>query len=489
VGDERLSLLLDLGSMLHREVVLDDLLQQIGRRVAAALGAERATVFVVDAATGELRSRIADLPELREIRLAPGQGVAGHVAQTGRPVLVEDTAKNPHWYPEVDRATGFHTRNMLAVPILDARRATRGVVQVINKVEGSFSGQDEAFLSALAGQIALAFDWTTLRPDGAPRGVVVRGPYNHIVGDSAAMNRVYGAMQRVAGTDATVLLLGETGVGKGLVARALHANSRRASGPFITVDCTTLPGSLIESELFGHEKGAFTGADRRVAGRVEQADGGTLFLDEIGELAPAAQAKLLRLLQDRCFERVGGRETVQVDVRILTATHRDLVAEVARGTFRQDLFYRLRVVEISLPPLRERGPREIEALARHFLGVYARRHQRPRLDLSPAALTALFHHRWPGNVRELEHSIERAVVLCDAPAISPEHLGLLALPTSSPAPEEGVLLPHGLSLDEAAQRYTEATLAHCGGNQSEAARRLGVGRNTLARRKDRMGPR
>jgi putative methionine-R-sulfoxide reductase with GAF domain len=176
VGDERLSLLLDLGLMLYREVVLDDLLQQIGRRVAAALGAERATVFVVDAATGELRSRIADLPELREIRLAPGQGVAGHVAQSGRPVLVEDTAKNPHWYPEVDRATGFHTRNMLAVPILDARRATQGVVQVINKVEGSFSGQDEAFLSVLAGQIALAFDWTTLRPDGAPRGVVVRGP-------------------------------------------------------------------------------------------------------------------------------------------------------------------------------------------------------------------------------------------------------------------------------------------------------------------------
>ncbi|MCS6901620.1 MAG: sigma 54-interacting transcriptional regulator, partial [Polyangiaceae bacterium] len=203
--------------------------------------------------------------------------------------------------------------------------------------------------------------------------------------------------------------------------------------------------------------------------------------------APTAQAKLLRLLQDRCFERVGGRETVQVDVRILTATHRDLVAEVAQGSFRQDLFYRLRVVEITLPPLRERGSREIEALARHFLGIYARRHQRPRLDLSPAALSALFQHRWPGNVRELEHSIERAVVLCDGPTIHPEHLGLLALPSEAPTSEDGVLLPYGLSLDEATQRYIKATLARCGGNQSEAARRLGVGRNTLARRKERMG--
>jgi len=484
VGDERLSLLLDLGSMLHREVGLDDLLTQIGSRVAAALSAERATVFVVDAATGELRSRIADLPEIHEIRLAPGQGVAGRVAQSGRPILVEDTAKDPRWYPAVDKATGYQTRNMLAVPILDGRRATRGVVQVINKTP-AFTAQDHDFLSTLAGQIALAFEWTTLRPDGAPRGVVVRGPYNHIVGDSPAMQRVYAPMQRAAATDATVLLLGETGTGKGLVARAIHANSRRAGGPFVTVDCTALPATLIESELFGHEKGAFTGADRRVPGRIEGADGGTLFLDEIGELAPAAQAKLLRVIQERRFERVGGRDAVAVDVRIVAATHRDLAADVQRGVFRQDLFYRLRVVEILLPPLRDRGPREVEALARHFLGVHARRHQREGIELGPAALAALAAHRWPGNVRELEHSIERAVVLCDADVIGPEHLGLLP-PPAAPAPE-GVLLPHGLTLDEASQRYVEATLDACHGNQSEAARRLSVGRNTLARRRTRQG--
>jgi DNA-binding NtrC family response regulator len=495
VRDDRLSLLLDLGAMLHREVGLDALLAEIGTRIARALEAERATVFVVDAATGELRSHIAILPELSEIRLSPGQGIAGTVAKTGKPINLGDASSDPRWSPAVDRKTGYRTRNMLAVPILDVRRATRGVVQVINKQKGPFTEQDEAFLSTLAAQIALAFEWTTLRPDGAPRGVWLRGPYNHIVGDSPAMQAVYDKLARAAGTDATVLLLGETGTGKGLLARAIHANSPRKDGPFGAVDCTTLPGTLIESELFGHERGAFTGADRRVPGRIEGADGGTLFLDEIGELAPVAQAKLLRLLQERRFERVGGRETIQVDVRVIAATHRELGAEVASGGFRQDLFYRLRVVEILLPPLRARGQAEVVALARHFLGLYARRHRRDGLWLDDASLEALAAHRWPGNVRELEHSIERAVVLADGPEITPDHLGLASgSPQSAGArgaggaggagaqASAGVVLPHGMTLEEAERRYAEATVAACGGNQSEAARRLGVGRNTLARK-------
>jgi Nif-specific regulatory protein len=483
VRDDRLSLLLDLGALLHREVGFDALLGEIATRVAHALEAERATIFVVDAASGDLRSHLAVLPELPEIRLAPGQGIAGTVAQTGKTINVTDAATDPRFYPAIDRATGYRTRTILAVPILDGRRATRGVVQVINKHSGPFSPQDEAFLAALAGQIALAFEWTTLRPDDAPRGVVVRGPYNHIVGDSPAMKIVYERLARAAATDATVLLLGETGTGKGLVARALHANGKRASGPFATVDCTSLPSTLIESELFGHERGAFTGADRRLPGRVEGAQSGTLFLDEIGELAPSAQAKLLRLLQERRFERVGGRETVEVDVRVIAATHRDLAKEVEAGTFRQDLFYRLRVVEIELPPLRRRGAPEIEALARHFLGLYCRRHGKAGLTLGSAAIEALGAHRWPGNVRELEHAIERAVVLADSVELTPEHLGLGA--SGPPSARDGVVLPHGLTLEEAGARYVAATLAACGDNQSEAARRLDVGRNTLARR---IGP-
>ncbi|MCU0683359.1 MAG: sigma-54-dependent Fis family transcriptional regulator [Polyangiaceae bacterium] len=480
--DDRLSLLLELGAIIHREVGLDALLDALADRVARALGAERATIFLVDAATGELRSRVAVPRELPEIRLLPGQGLAGAVAEGGRPLRVVDPASDPRWCADVDRRTGYTTRSMLAVPVLDARKATRGVVQVINKLEGAFSEQDEIFLATLANQIALAFEWTTLRPDGAPRGVWLRGPYNHIVGDSEAMQAVYRRLERAAATDATVLLTGETGTGKGLVARAIHANSRRSGGPFAVVDCTTLPSGLVESELFGYERGAFTGAERRTPGRVEAAQRGTLFLDEIGELPPPAQAKLLRLLQERRFERVGGRETIEVDVRIVAATHRDLSAEVARDRFRSDLFYRLRVVEIALPPLRERGPAEVVALARHFLSLYVRRHDREGVALGPAALAALAAHRWPGNVRELEFAIERAVVLVEGSTILPEHLGLSAVALPGAAPADGIVLPPGLTLDEAARRYAEATLEACGGNRTEAARRLGVGRNTLARK-------
>ena len=368
--EHKLSLLLDLGAMLAREVELDALLSALGTRIARALRAERATVYLVDAATGELRSRVADLPELEEIRLPVGRGIAGSVAESGEVVNVADAAADPRHFSGVDRATGYTTRTILAAPIRDARRAIRGVVQVLNKNEGVFTAEDEAFLLALASQVAQAFEGTTLRPDArSPRGVALRGPFNHIVGGSPALRKVYEQIARAAATDATVLLRGETGVGKGLFARAIHANCKRHAKPLVTIDCTTLPAALVESELFGHERGAYTGADQRVPGKVEIAEGGTVFLDEVGELPASAQAKLLRFLQDRTFERVGGRVTLQADVRIVAATHRELEQQVTRGEFRQDLFYRLRVVEISIPTLRERGGEEIVALARHFLGI------------------------------------------------------------------------------------------------------------------------
>jgi DNA-binding NtrC family response regulator len=486
--EHKLSLLLELGALLAQEVDLDALLGDIGSRVARAMRAERATVFVVDAATGDLRARIADLPDVPELHLARGIGIAGWVAESGEVLNLIDAARDPRHFAGVDRATGFTTRTLLSVPVRDGRRATRGVLQVLNKHGGSFSPEDETFLQALANQVAMAFDRTTLRPaEGTARGVQVRGLFNHIVGSSPAVRGVYEQVTRAAAVDATVLLRGETGAGKGLFARAIHANSRRRAGPFVTVDCTTLPDALVESELFGHEKGSFTGADRRVLGKVDAADGGTLFLDEVGELTPAVQARLLRFLQDHAFERVGGRATIKVNVRVLTATHRDLAALVADGRFRQDLFYRLRVVEITVPPLRDRGGDEVIALAEHFLEVFTRRYGRPGLRLSPASGLALRAHDWPGNVRELEHTIERAVVLSPDESITAEHLGLPvrrgpALEAPASVRAEGVLLPLGLSLAEVEARYVEATLRACGNNRSQAARVLGVGRNTLRRK-------
>ena len=484
--EHKLSLLLDLGALLNREVDLDALLETIGARIARAMRAERGTVYLVDAATGELRARVTEEPALKEIRLSAGQGVAGWVAATGQTARLDDARSDPRHFGGVDRETGFVTRTLLALPVRDGRGVTRGVLQVLNKRAGAFDDDDVTFLRLLATQVSQALERTTLRAgaDDA-RGVTVRGVFNHIVGSSAPMRGVYELVTRAASVDATVLLGGETGTGKGLFARAIHANSRRREGPFITVDCTTLPEALVESELFGHERGSFTGADRRARGKVESAEGGTLFLDEVGELPLAMQSKLLRFLQERAFERIGSSVTQTADVRIVAATHRDLAALVTEGRFRRDLYYRLRVLEIEVPALRARGGDEVLRLAEHFLALYTRRHDRAGLRLSPASLAAMRAHPWPGNVRELEHAVERAVVMCGSDVIEPEHLGLASerrVLAAEAGGEGTVTLPLGLSLEEVERRYVEATLHACGNNQSEAARSLRVGRNTLRRK-------
>jgi Nif-specific regulatory protein len=294
---------------------------------------------------------------------------------------------------------------------------------------------------------------------------------------------VYDVILTTAQTDATVLLHGETGTGKGVFARAIHVNSDRRDAPFVHVDCTTLPANLVESELFGHERGAFTGADARVIGKIEAAAGGTVFLDALGEIPLELQGKLLRWVQERSFERVGGRETLTSDVRLVAATNRDLGAMVKAGTFRSDLYFRVRVVEIELPPLRARGDGDILGLAEHFGSVYARRHRKPAPVLSDDARAALVAHAWPGNVRELEHASERAVVLGRGAVITAALLGLDRGIGPSPGPTvgEAVALPYDLTLEEVERRYAAAALARAEGNQSAAARALGISRNKLAR--------
>ncbi|MBL9025368.1 MAG: sigma-54-dependent Fis family transcriptional regulator [Myxococcales bacterium] len=485
----RLSLLVDLASLLAREVDFDALLRTACERLAAALEADRATIWLVDAESGDLFARVALLPELPSLRQPISRGIAGYVARTGELVRLDDARSDDRFDPSVDRATGYTTKTVLVAPIREDEGApVRGVVQVLNKEGGPFDLEDERYLAALATQLGRALRMTTLRGGGTP-GVVLRGPFNRIVGRSDALRRVYERVTLAAQTDATVLLRGETGTGKGLFARAIHVNSARQSRPFITVDCTTLPAQLVESELFGHERGAFTGADRRVPGKVELADGGTLFLDELGELPLEAQGKLLRFLQDRAFERVGGRTTLQADVRIVCATNKDLERAVRKGTFREDLYYRVRVVEIAIPPLRDRGADEIEDLARHFAESYASRYARPEPELTPEAISALRAHAFPGNVRELEHWIESAVALAPDGRIVPDLFPQPARVRDSGPPssgeatgaQPGVKIPLGLSLEEAERRYIEATLKACDGNKSEAAKRLGVGRNSIGR--------
>ncbi|MEO9233553.1 MAG: sigma 54-interacting transcriptional regulator, partial [Polyangiaceae bacterium] len=282
----RLSLLVDLASLLGREVDFDALLSTACERLAGALSADRATIWLVDAERGDLFARARVLPEGGELRQPIERGISGHVARTGEVVRIEDVTRDARFDRSIDKTTGYTTRSMLVAPIReDARAPIRGVVQLLNRANGGFDADDEKYLVALATQLARALSLTTLRAaDASGPGVTLRGPFNRIVGTSSELTRVYERVALAAGTDATVLLRGGTGSGKGLFARAIHVNSKRQAGPFVTVDCTTLPSQLVESELFGHERGAFTGADRKVLGKVEHAHGGTLFLDEIGDL-------------------------------------------------------------------------------------------------------------------------------------------------------------------------------------------------------------
>ncbi len=297
--------------------------------------------------------------------------------------------------------------------------------------------------------------------------------------DAPAMRAVLDTVRRAAASDATILLRGESGTGKGVLARAVHAQSRRQAQPFVTVNCPTLSDDLLASELFGHARGAFTGAVRDQAGRVESAEGGTLFLDEIGEISIGLQAKLLRFLQDKQFERVGENRTRRADVRVLAATNRDLAKDVVEGRFREDLLFRLNVIEVVVPPLRER-PEDIARLARRFLAFFARAAGRPTPELSEAALAAVLGHRWPGNLRELRNAMERAVILWPNP-----RLGLEALPDAIAAHvTHAVRLGGDHTLDVIEREHIERVLARVA-TQDEAARILGIDASTLWRKKKR----
>ncbi|WP_232296563.1 sigma-54 interaction domain-containing protein [Plesiocystis pacifica] len=511
---------------LTRGVELDALLVTVVDSIVEHLDAERGTLYLVDGRSRTLTSVVAHLPELERIRLDFGQGVAGTVAAQGQIIAVSDPGADPRFDASIDRQTGFSTRSMLALPIRDSAGEVIGVLQLLNAGRGQFTLADQAKATTLATSAGQVLQATSLYADLRARSPLEReadpepseaveepdpsqsqirpGPkytFNQIVGESRAMRQVYAIVRKAAGTDATVLITGESGTGKELIARAVHVNSPRREQAFVKVDCTTLPEALIENELFGHERGAFTGAHRTAPGKFEVADGGTLFIDEIGELPLTLQGKLLRVLQDREFERVGGTTTIRTDIRVICATHRDLPAMVDAGAFREDLYYRVRVVPIELPPLRDRGSADRLRLIEHFVDRYGRRHGRPIHRVTKAAQARLLEHDFPGNIRELENCIESAVVLSDEGTIDVDDLPLAprkakrgrtqqgSVPTETgqssghSGPNLGLQLGDPtLSLAAIERAHIEAVVQACEGNQSEAARRLGIGRNTLARK-------
>jgi two-component system response regulator HydG len=298
---------------------------------------------------------------------------------------------------------------------------------------------------------------------------------SQIIAQSPAMMTLLDTVSQVAPSEATVLITGESGTGKELIAAAIHFNSPRRDGPFVRLNCAAITESLLESELFGHEKGAFTGAERRREGRFHQADGGSLFLDEVSEMPLSMQVKLLRVLQEREFTRVGGNDVVRVDVRLIAATNRQLADRIAAGHFREDLYYRLNVVGLAVPPLRERRE-DIPLLAQHFLEVFAERNRKPLKGFTPQAMNGITRYGWPGNVRELMNAVERAVVLARADYLIEADFPLL--PAAEPAPPAAASAGN-LPLDEIEKATILRTLEAAGGNKSETARRLGITRRTL----------
>ena len=313
-----------------------------------------------------------------------------------------------------------------------------------------------------------------------------RYQFDNIIGRGPRMQEILAAVSRVAPARTTVLLCGESGVGKDLIARAIHFHSPRRDQPFVKINCTALPENLMESELFGYEKGAFTGASTSKPGKFEQADGGTVFLDEIGDVPTSIQVKLLRILQEREFERLGSNKTRQIDVRVVAATNVDLKSAIEEGNFREDLYYRLNVFPLTIPSLRDRRE-DIPLLAEHFLHKYAEDQGSHVTSISEAAMTKLMDHRWPGNVRELENVIERSIVLANRSELEPQDIRLDEPRRNHANSVESGFLPEGVSLDQHEQNIIREALRRANGNKSQAARMLGLTRNALRYRLAQIG--
>ncbi|MCA9122898.1 MAG: sigma 54-interacting transcriptional regulator [Planctomycetaceae bacterium] len=363
----------------------------------------------------------------------------------------------------------------LGVPI-PGPQTCRGAIECHrSERQGPFSRSDLDFSVVVAHQAGLALENLEHRERLELANAELRrrlSSQNQLVGTSKAMKQVVEQIGRVGPASSTVLILGESGTGKELVARSIHDMSRYSAGPYVTVNCAAFSESLLESELFGHEVGAFTGADRRYIGQFERAHRGTLFLDEIGEMSLACQAKLLRVLEGHAFQRLGGTEEINVDVRMIAATHRDLPAMIAERQFREDLYYRLRVIDIKMPPLRDREEDVIE-LAAMFVESFRSQMGRGPLRLSKDAMQALRNYRWPGNVRELKNAVERAVVLGQGDEMEVGDLGLPSITASS------VARPEMITLKEAEERHIKFVLERCDGNKTQACKVLGIGRATL----------
>jgi Nif-specific regulatory protein len=496
-----LQALYEIGQALSSVHDLDHLLRLAMERVVTLLDIESASSILLDEERDELYFKVAydrragHEQDLREVRFPAKQGIAGCVIQEGHSLVVSDVEQDSRWYSRVDAHTGTKTRSIICAPLRTKNRII-GVLEAINKIQGVFTIEDVRLLEAFANQLALALENARLIQElqAARERLSEENRYwreamaptvlfDTIVGESPSMQEVYRLVERVLNTMATVLLTGESGTGKDLIARVLHYQGLRAKGPFIAINCAAIPETLLEAELFGYERGAFTGANQRKPGRFELASGGTLYLNEIGDMSPILQAKLLQVLQDRKFERVGGTETLTTDARFVAATNQDLERLIAEGGFRKDLFYRLNRFPITLPPLRERRE-DLGALTMYLLRRYSQELRKEVLGISKEAMELLERYSWPGNVRELENVLERAVILCQGTVVTAQDVPSLREPLKAPVLSgDAFRLPTGgIVLAEVEKSLIQQALDQSHQNKSHAAKLLGLSRTQLRTR-------
>ena len=507
----RFRLLYDLACAFAARIELDELFPFIVGKCREVFDATGASILLCDPEHNELyfpfvaEDDPAVLARLLELRFPADRGIAGWVLSHGEAVRVDDVQSDPRFFGGVDVETGFTTRSLLCAP-LRTFQGVIGVIQVLNPRDGGrFSDDDLAFLEALAGSVAVAIENARLfakvkanedllraQVGALRRDMAHRDRFHEIVGSSRAMLEVFHLMESAAATPITVLIEGETGTGKELVARGIHRASARAEAPFLAVNCAAVSETLLESELFGHRRGAFTGATQDHRGLFEAANGGTIFLDEVGEMPLTMQAKLLRVLQQGEIIPVGDTRARKVDVRIISATNRDLMAEVEKQSFRQDLYYRLAVFPIQLPPLRARRE-DIPLLVERLLRTYAERHASAARGIDPAAVDALQRYDWPGNVRELENVLERAIALTREGELirtvhfppklrGPEAERVATQAPAAPPIDGAAPTPLRQARAEFEADYIRRVLAANGRNVSRTARVLGLSRVMLQKK-------
>jgi transcriptional regulator with GAF, ATPase, and Fis domain len=486
---QRLETILEITHAWRQTNSMEALLKAMAEAATELLQSDRASIFLWDRPHKELVARPALGVKGNELRIPDDTGIVGQVIHTGEPRRVGGGIGDEEIDRDVDRATGYTTRTVLCVPLLAPGGRCLGAFEVINKRRGHFTEEDENGLTELAAHAAVALQNTQefeelltkhqQMVEQAAQGL-------QLIGESPAIEALRSTVRRIADTDLAILILGDNGTGKEVVARSIHYLSRRRDQPFIAVNCAALAETLLESELFGHEKGAFTDARESRAGKFELASGGTLFLDEIGDMSLAGQAKLLRVLEDKTVVRVGGSTPIHTEVRILAATNQDLAAMVRAKRFREDLFFRLNVVSLELPPLRDRGE-DVLLLADHFLQSFCRNMGRRAPKFSAAARRRLLAHTWPGNVRELRNLTERLAYLTTGDTVEVEDLVLIE---SGASDAERLAELHG-SLAEATrdfqQHYIRKTIDASRGNMSGAAKRLGLHRSNLYRKMRQLG--